>query len=71
MNSLSLYERGAGERLVLAKVLPYGRRAGLPVSVSAVLVGPDIDIWRSCRFIGSLFRFLDRLPGALREICSL
>ena len=49
------------------KVLPYYRRAGRPISVSAVPVGPGIDIWRSCRFIGSIFRFLDRLPGGLRR----
>ena len=64
---LILYERWAGERLVLEKVLPYSRRAGRPISVSAVLVGPGIDIWRSCRFIGSIFRFLDRLPGGSRR----
>ena len=54
---LILYERWAGERLVLDKVLPYGKTAGRPISVSAVPVGPGIDIWRSCRFIGSMFRF--------------
>ena len=48
-------------------MLPYYRRAGRPISVSAVPVGPGIDIWRSCRFIGSFFRFLDRLPGGLRR----
>ena len=61
---LILCERVAVERLVL---LPCSRRAGRPVSVSAVPVGPGIDIWRSCRFIGSNFRFLDRLPGGLRR----
>ena len=45
---LILYE----ERLVLEKVLPYGRRAGRPISVLAVPLGPVIDTWRSCRFIG-------------------
>ena len=64
---LILYERWAGERLVLEKVLPYGRRAGRPISVSAVPVGPGIDIWRSCRFIGGIVRFLNRLPGGLRR----
>ena len=29
-----LYEKWAGERLVLEKVLPYHRRAGRPISVS-------------------------------------
>ena len=64
---LLLYEKWAGERSVLEKVLPYNRKAGRPISVSAVPVGPGIDIWRSCRFIGGIFRFLDRLPGGLRR----
>ena len=68
---LFLYERLVGERPVLEKVLPYGRRAGRPISVSAVPVGPGIDIWRSCRFIGSIFLFLDRLPGGFTEVYSL
>ena len=58
---------GAGERLVLEKVLPYGRRAGRPINFSAVPVGPGIDIWRSCRFIGSIVQLLNRLPGGLRS----
>ena len=70
LEELILYERWAGERLVLEKVLPYSGRAGRPISVSAVPVGPGIDIWRSCRFIGSIFRFLDRLPGGLRRFIS-
>ena len=60
---LILCERWAGERLVLEKVLPYGRRAGRP----AVPFGQGIDTWHSCRFIGSIFRFLDRLPGGFRR----
>ena len=48
-------------------MLPYGRRAGRTISVSAVPVGPGIDIWRSCRFFGSIFPFLDWLPGGLRK----
>ena len=60
-----LYERWAGERLVLEKVLPHGRREGRPISVSAIPLGPGIDIWRSCRLFGSICRFLDRLPGGL------
>ena len=58
---LILYERWAGERLVLEKLLPYSSRAGRPISVSVVPLGPGIDLWRSCRFIGRIFRFLDRL----------
>ena len=36
-----------------------------PISVSAVLFGPGIDIWRSCRLIGALVRSLCTLPGGL------
>ena len=34
-------------------------------SVSAVPFGPGIDIWRSCRFLGAIFRALRFLPGGL------
>ena len=64
---LILYEQWAGERLVIESALPFARRAGRPISVSAVPVGPGIDIGRSCRFLGSLFRFLALLPGGLRR----
>ena len=60
-----LYERWAGERLVLESAVPLGRWAGRPISVSAVPFGPGIDIGRSCRFIGSIIRFLATLPGGL------
>ena len=62
---LILYERWAGERLVIESAVPFARRVGRPISVSAVPVGPGIDIGRSCRFLGSLFRFLALLPGGL------
>ena len=62
---LILYERWAGERLVVESAVPFARRVGRPISVSAVPVGPGIDIGRSCRFLGSLFRFLALLPGGL------
>ena len=62
---LILYERWAGERLVIEGAVPFARRVGRPISVSAVPVGPGIDIGRSCRFLGSLFRFLALLPGGL------
>ena len=41
--------------------------------MSAVPFGPGIDIWRSCRFIGALMRFLCLLPGGLRRFvpCSI
>ena len=60
---LILYEQRAGERLVVESAVPFARRVGRPISVSDVLIGPGIDIGRSCRFLGSLFRFLALLPG--------
>ena len=54
-----------GEQLVTEGAVPVARRVGRPISVSAVPVGPGIDIWRSCRFLGSLVRFLALLPGRL------
>ena len=62
---LILYERWTGERLVVESAVPFARRVGRPISVSAVPVGPGIDIGRSCRFLGSLVRFLALLPGGL------
>ena len=55
---LILYELWAGERLSLERAVPRYLRHGRPISVSAVLFGPGIDIWRSCRFIGSVMRSL-------------
>ena len=65
LDLLILYEKWAGERLVIESAVPFAGRAGRPISVSAVPVGPGIDIGRSCRFLGSLFRFLALLPGGL------
>ena len=62
---LILYELWAGERLVFKKAVPQYRRPGRPISVSAVPLGPGTDIWRSCRFIGALFRSLCALPGGI------
>ena len=62
---LILYEKWAGERLVIESAVPFARRVGRPISVSAVPVGPGIDIGRSCRFLGSLVRFLALSPGGL------
>ena len=63
LDLLILCEKWAGERLVLDKAMPSGSRAGRTISVSALPVGPGIDIWRTCRFWGCVFRFLDQLPG--------
>ena len=60
---LNLYARWAGERLVIEGAVPFAQRVGRPISVSAVPVGPGIDIGRSCRFLGSLIRILALLPG--------
>ena len=62
---LILYEQWAGERLSLEKAVPRHRRVGRPISVSAVPFGPGIDFWRSCRFLGAIFRALRLLPGGL------
>ena len=62
---LILYEQWAGERLILEVAVPKSRRVGRPISVSAVPFGPGIDIWRSCRFLGAIFRALRLLPGGL------
>ena len=62
---LILYELWAGERLCLESAIPRYRRVGRPISVSAVPFGPGIDIWRSCRFLGAIFRALCLLPGGL------
>ena len=62
---LILYELWAGERLCLEGAIPKRRRVGRPISVSAVPFGPGIDIWRSCRFLGAIFRALRLLPGGL------
>ena len=68
---LILYERWAGERLVIEGAVPFARRVGRPISVSAVPVGPGIDIGRSCRFLGSLVRFLALLPGGFASVSAL
>ena len=60
-----MFESWAGERLVLEKAVPSGRRAGRPISVSVVPVGPGIEMWRPCRFLGCILRFLAGLSGGL------
>ena len=69
---LILYELWAGERLVLDKAVPRSQWCGRSISVSAVPLGPGIDIWRSCRFIGAVMRSLCLLPGLGRFVpCSV
>ena len=69
---LILYELRAGERLSLEKAHPRYLRPGRPISVSVPL-GPGIDIWCSCRFMGALMRSLCLLPGGLGRFvpCSI
>ena len=62
---LIMYEDWAGERLGLERVVPKRNRGGRPISMSAVPVGPSIDIRRSCRFLGAMLRALRFLPGGL------
>ena len=38
--------------------------------MSAVPFGPDADIWRSCGYIGALFRALVGLLGGIRRFVS-
>ena len=64
---LILYELWAGERLQLEKAVSRYCRRGRSISVSAVPFGPGTDIWRSCRFLGALFRGLRDLPFGLRR----
>ena len=43
--------------------LPKYRWPGRPITVTAAPLCPDVDIWKSCRFLGSMLRALVRLPG--------
>ena len=65
MELLILYELWVGERLTFEKAHPRYLRLGRPISVPAVPFVPGIDIWRSCRFIGAVMRYLCLLPGGL------
>ena len=69
MELLILFELWAGERVSLEKAHPRYLRPGRPFPVSAVPFGRGIDIWRSCRFIGTMMRSLYLLPGALGRLC--
>ena len=62
------YELCAGERLSLERAVPRCLRHGRPISVSAVPFGSGIDIWRSCRFTGSIMRSLCFLLGGLGRV---
>ena len=62
---LILYELRAGERVGVDEAIPEAKRIGRSISVSVVPFGPNTHIWRSCRFIGALFRALCGLPGGI------
>ena len=62
---LILYELWAGERFQFEKAVPRCKRVDRPISVSAVPLGPGIDIRRSCRVLGAMLRALCILPGGL------
>ena len=64
---LILCELWDGERLVLEKALLRCGRGGRQISVSAVPLGPGIDIWRTCRFLGSLFGAFGSLLGGFER----
>ena len=67
---LFLYERWAGERLVLEMSVPKLRRFARPISVSSVPAGLSVDIWRSCRFLGALGQSLQARVCWLGEMWS-
>ena len=56
---------GLGKRPVLEKAVSRYQWLGRPISVSAVPFAQTDEIWRSCRFIGSLMRALCALPGGI------
>ena len=63
---------GLGRDWSLEKAHPRYLRPRRPISVSAVLFGPGIDIRRSCRFIGAMMRSR-LLPGGFGRFvpCSI
>ena len=64
---LVLYELWSGERLVCEKAVLCFRRGGRPISASAALVGPGIDMRKSCRFLINVLRSLRDLLGGIER----
>ena len=62
---LILHEKWAGERLVIEGAVPFARRVGRPISVSAVPVGPGIDIGHSAFWVVLSSFLLCYLVGCL------
>ena len=65
---LVLYERCAGERLQVEESTPKYRRPGRPISVSAVPLCPDVDIWKLCQHFGNMMRALQGPAWRFREV---
>ena len=64
---LMLYELWAGERLSLETVLPEHQWRGRSITVAAASVTAETVIWRSCVFMGAMFRALVHLPAGIRR----
>ena len=62
---LILFEQWAGHWLLSVLVTRPHTRAGRPILVSSVPVSEGMEIRHGCRFISSLVRALDKLPGGL------
>ena len=60
-----LCELWAGERLSLETALPKYQRRGRSITVAAASVTAETVIWRSCGFMGAMFRGLANLPGGI------
>ena len=67
---LILYDCWTGERLGIELAVHQNTRTGRPICMSPVPDGLGIEIWRSCRFPGSMFRALNGPPGGLLEESS-
>ena len=62
---LILDENWTGERLCIKLAVLTNSRNRRLISIALVPKGPGIESWRSCRFLGSMFRALNDLPGGL------
>ena len=62
-----LYELWAGQRLSLETALPKYQWRRRSITVAAASVTAETVIWRSCGFMGAMFRALVHLPGGIRR----
>ena len=67
---LILYELWAGERLSLKRLILVTSAQDAQFQCRLFLLVQDIDIWRSCRYNGALFRALVGLLGGIRRFVS-